>query len=102
MFSLPVGICSFVRSSDIVCVDDNKQLDSGWEMFSDACSDVTFGDADKTLISVERFLEICDRALSRIGEDPVDDFEKQAKIDLEEMIERAKAIPANVYIDLEN
>lgn len=81
--------CSYVKSSDVFA-----GLQLAWEAFSNSDPDCSWGDNNRTMVTEDVIRTVLDNVIP-------DDY-PGGEAQIAEAITRLKALPRDVYIDLEN
>ena len=88
--------CYYIPVSQLAAL--SKEADAALEIFFRSDCDVSFGDANRTMLDIPHFLYLVEKAL--IADDAMDDEEHHAGLD--EMKNVLEEYAKTVYIDLEN
>jgi hypothetical protein len=88
--------CHYIPMSQLSSL--SKEVKEALKIFYEADSDVSFGDANRTMLDIPHFLYLVEKAL--FAANAMDDEERHAGLD--EMINVLEEHSKNVYIDLEN
>lgn len=88
--------CYYIPVSQLSSL--SKEVKEALNIFYESDSDVSFGDANRTMIDIPYFLQLVESAL--YGADAMDDEERHAGLD--ELKNVLAEYEKTVYIDLEN
>lgn len=85
---MKIKTCSFIEASDIFA-----ECPDAWKLFLDSDPPVTWGDANRTMVSTDSMTFMLEDCFS-------DDNQIAQQIDL--ALRRVKTLHYDIYIDLEN
>lgn len=88
--------CHYITVSQLGTL--SKEVREALNIFFESDCDVSFGDANRTMLDIPYFLDLVEKALFAAG--AMDDEETHAGLD--EMKNVLEEYQKNVYIDLEN
>jgi hypothetical protein len=88
--------CSYIPASALIAL--SKEAKEAIETFYHSDCDVSFGDANRTLLDIPYFLDLVEKAL--FSTNMMDDEDRHAGLD--EIKNHLEEYRKDVYIDLEN
>ncbi len=85
---MKIKTCSFIDASDLF-----EECPDAWQIFMDSDPPVTWGDANRTMVSTDSMIFMLEDCFS-------DDNQTAQQID--SVLKRVKTLSFDTYIDLEN